>query len=272
MAFKNHKKINIGIFGFGNMGQAILRQLEQSAEVKKNLNFLVYSIGIKKTKNAACLNSFTELIKKSDFIFLCVKPQNFYNLKTVAANDKTFISIMAGVKINNIKKIVNSRNIIRAMPNLPLVVGQGVIAWFADEKKITKNKLIIVKKLFSIFGDNFKVEREADLDKITAISGSGPAYIFLFMDALIKASVNLGFSQKKAEQIILQLMTGSIEYFKSVKNIYSLEKLIQMVKSKKGTTEAALNKLNTTKFYKQWQLAISQAHKRAKQISNYDIK
>ena len=129
-----------------------------------------------------------------------------------------------------------------------------------------------IKKIFTNFGYSFRVSRESELDKITAISGSGPAYIFLFMDALIRASLNLGFKREQSEQIILQLFRGSLQYFKDVKKTYTLKSLIKMVKSKKGTTEAALNELNTKKFYQAWQSAINQAYRRAKEISHYEIK
>ena len=268
MSIKNHKKINIGIFGLGNMGQAIFKLLRQN-QIGKQLNFFVYSLNLKKNKNVTCLNSLEELINKSDIIFLCIKPQDFYNLKPLETNNKIFISIMAGVKIANIKKIVNSQNVIRVMPNLPLHVGLGIIAWFTDEKKLTKNKINFIKKIFTSFGYNFKVTRESDLDKITAISGSGPAYVFLFMDALIKSAINLEFSPQQAETIVFELMTGSLKYYQSVKNLYTPNQLINMVKSKKGTTEAALNKLDAKKFYKQWQDATLEAYKRAQAISNY---
>jgi len=254
------------------MGQAILKLLQKQPELKNRLNFFVHSIGVKKITKTVCLNSFDKLIKKCDIIFLCLKPQDFYNLKPIAANNKIFISIMAGVRLKNIKKIVNSKKIVRVMPNLPLQVGQGVIAWFADEKQLAKSQLAIIKNLFSGFGLSFKASRESELDKITALTGSGPAYVFLFINALIKAGVTLGFSEKQTEQIILQLVTGSVEYYKNQKNNYSLDELIKLVKSKKGTTEAALDKLNVNKFYKQWQLAVDRAYKRAQAISNYEIK
>ncbi|MDD5031669.1 MAG: pyrroline-5-carboxylate reductase [Patescibacteria group bacterium] len=260
------KKTNIGIFGYGHMGQAIFKLLQKN-QIGKQLNFCICSIGLKKIKNAVYLNSLEELINQSDIIFLCVKPQDFYNLKPAELNNKIFISIMAGVKIANVKKIVNSQSVVRVMPNLPLQVGQGVIAWFADEKKFSKNKLSLIKKFFFAFGYNFKVKIEDDLDKITAISGSGPAYVFLFMDALMESAINLGFSPQQAEAIIFELLVGSLKYYQNVKNIYTPGQLINMVKSKKGTTEAAFNKLNPKKFYKQWQDAILEAYKRAQKLS-----
>ena len=270
MANKSNKA-NIGIFGLGNMGRAIFKFLRQG-QTGQRLIFFIYSLDLKRIRNAVCLNSLAELTKKCDIIFLCIKPQDFYNLKSLKANHKIFISIMAGVNIKNIKKIINSPNIIRVMPNLPLQVGRGVIAWRTGAAKLTKNQFNLIKKLFSAFGYNFKVKTEDDLNKITAISGSGPAYIFLFIDALTKAAENLGFAPKQAEEMVLELLEGSLAYFKSVKNIYTPGQLINMVKSKKGTTEAALNKLNTAKFYKSWRLAINQAYKRAGQISDYEIK
>jgi len=271
MAVKKNKKTNIGIFGLGNMGRAIFKLLKHG-QAGRQLNFYICSIGLKKINGAARLNSLEKLINKSDIIFLCVKPQDFYNLKPAAPNHKIFISIMAGVKIINIKKIVNSQKIIRVMPNLPLQAGRGVIAWLADKKQFSKNQLVFIKNIFSAFGLSFKVAQENDLDKITAISGSGPAYVFLFMDALMQAAINLGFSPAQAEAIIFELLAGSLAYYQGVKSIYTPNQLINMVKSKKGTTEAALNKLNVKKFYNQWQNAILEAYKRAQAISNYDIK
>lgn len=271
MAIKKNKKMNIGIFGLGNMGRAIFKLLRKSPAGQK-LNFYLCSIGLKKIKGAVLLDSLDQLINRSDIIFLCVKPQEFYNLPPLKSNDKIFISIMAGVKITNIKKIVNSPNVIRVMPNLPLQVGRGVIAWYAGAARLTKNQFTFIKKLFSAFGYNFKVKIENDLDKITALSGSGPAYVFLFIDALIKSAISLGFAKKQAEEIVLPLLDGSLEYYKSVKSLYTPDQLINMVKSKKGTTAAALNKLNTAKFYEAWRLAVRAAYKRAGQISNYDLK
>jgi pyrroline-5-carboxylate reductase len=266
-----NKKINIGIFGFGNMGQAIFKLLK-TGQVGQQLNFFICSIGLKKIKGAIILNSLDQLVDQCDIIFLCIKPQDFYNLQPLASNYKIFISIMAGVRLKNINRIVNSQKIIRVMPNLPSQIGRGVIAWYAGATKLTKNQLSLIKNLFLTFGYNFKVKTENDLNKITAISGNGPAYVFLFMDALMQSTVNLGFSQEQAEEIVLHLLTGSLEYFKSVKNQYTPSQLINMVKSKKGTTEAALNKLNTTKFYGTWHLAIKAAYKRAEKLSNYEVK
>jgi len=266
-----NNKTNIGIFGLGNMGQAIFKLLRQS-QTGQRLNFFVCSLGLNKTRGAVILNSLDQLIYQGDIIFLCIKPQDFYNLKPTTPNNKIFISIMAGVNLKNIKKIVNSPNVIRLMPNLPLQVGRGVIAWCSNMAKINKNQFNLIKKLFSSFGYNFKVKTEDDLDKITALSGSGPAYVFLFMDALVQSAINLGFSRAQAQAIIFELLAGSLEYYQSVKSIHTTNQLINLVKSKKGTTEAALNKLNTAKFYKIWRLAINQAYKRAKQISNYGSK
>ena len=268
---KNNKQTNLGIFGLGNMGQAIFKLLRKSRTGKK-LNFNICSIGLKKINGAILLDSLDQLIKPSDIIFLCLKPQDFYKLKPAAPNHKIFISIMAGVNIKKIKKIVGSPKVIRVMPNLPLQVGHGVIAWYAGAAKLAQSQFSLIKKLFSSFGYNFKVKTEADLDKITALSGSGPAYVFLFMDALMQSAVTLGFSKEQAETMIFELLTGSLKYYQSVKKLYTPGQLINLVKSKKGTTEAALNKLNIKKFNQQWHLAISAAYKRAKEISNYGHK
>ncbi len=262
------KKLNLGIFGFGHMGQAIFRLLLKQYKINSKLNFFIYSLGVKQVKRATCLSNLEELIKKCDIIFICVKPQDFYALnKTYKAPGKIIVSIMAGVKVAKIKKIFPSSKIIRAMPNLPLLVGQGVIGWRA-EKTINKKELKLIKNIFSAFGYSLIVKTEDELDKITALTGSGPAYVFLFFNALIKSAVALGFSPKIAKPMITKLILGSLEYVDERNE--NLVDLINQVKSRGGTTEAALKKIDLNKFYEQWRNAIYQAYLKAKELSSYE--
>jgi len=263
-----NQKLNLGIFGFGHMGQAIFRLLLKQRKINNNLNFFIYSLGVKQVKQATCLSDLENLIKKCDIIFICIKPQNFYALnKTYKARRKIIVSIMAGVKMDKIKKTFPGSKIIRAMPNLPLLVGQGVIGWRA-EKTINKEGLGLVKDIFSVFGYSLKVKTEDDLNKITALTGSGPAYVFLFINALIKSAIGLGFSPKIAKQMINKLILGSLKYVDERNE--SLADLINQVKLKGGTTEAALKKINLNKFYRQWRNAIYQAYLKAKELSSYE--
>jgi len=269
---KHHqKKYNIGILGYGNMGKAILELFQKQSDLKKKANFFVYSLNLKKIKNATKVKNIDELVKNSDIIFLCLKPQDFFKLKAQKNKKIILISIMAGVSIARIKKVFAGGRVIRTMPNLPLQVGQGLIGWTANKKQFSAAEFNLVKKILSSLGKSIYVNNEKKIDAITAISGSGPAYVFLFINALIKAAKNLGFDKKQSELIVMQTMTGSLSYLQAQDNL-EFDQLIKKVASKGGTTEAALKELGVNTFYTQWQKAISQARKRAKQLSAYESK
>lgn len=269
---QNNKNLNVGILGFGNMGEAIFRLLKK----RPHLSFNIYSLSVKKIIGAACVKSIHKLVEKSDILFLCIKPQDFYLLNRndfpQKTTDKIMISIMAGVRIKNIKRITGQEKIVRTMPNLPLQIGEGVIGWHTNKKIFRKSELKEIEILLSFFGKKFFVKKEDAIDSITAISGSGPAYVFLFVEALIRSAVCLGFTREQSQQIVLQTIIGSLAYIDSQEKNISLEKLIAKVKSKKGTTEAALNKINIKDFYNKWLKATSAARKRAIELSSYEVK
>lgn len=130
-------KINIGIFGYGNMGRAIAAQLQSSSLISPKVNLTVYSLGISRVYKICVAHSLQELLDACQIVFLCVKPQDFYLLKPVyakAGKKPVVISIMAGVNVANIKKMITGARIVRIMPNLPLKVGQGVIGWYLNNK------------------------------------------------------------------------------------------------------------------------------------------
>jgi len=262
------KKQKIGIFGYGNMGRAILKLLKNSEEFKTSA-FYICSQELKSVSGATCVNDLAQLCYQSDIIFLCIKPQDFYQLKPLNNVNKNLliISIMAGVKINNINKVINSNKIIRAMPNLNLQVGESVSGWYADKQYFTARELKNAKKTFNCFGQNINLKNEEMLNAITAVSGSGPAYVFLFINALIKSAKKLGFTEEEARQIVLKTVSGSLSYLER-ESSQNLEELISKVASKKGTTEAALKELEVNKFYKGWEKAINKAFQRAREISN----
>jgi pyrroline-5-carboxylate reductase len=272
---KISNQMNVGILGFGNMGQAIFRLLKNQPAFAKNAKFFICSPGINHTKGATCRKNKEDLFEKCGLVFLCVKPQEFFRMKfqkSFSENEPVLISIMAGVNLKNIKKITGCRKVVRAMPNLPLQIGKGFTGWHANKEIFSKNEWKFIENIFLYFGKSVFVSDESKVDAITAISGSGPAYVFLFLDALIKSAIDLGFSKNQAEEMVIETIMGSTEYFLKIHSKTSLEKLISMVKSKNGTTEAALNEIGVSDYYKRWQNAVAKAHQRAKEISSYEIK
>jgi len=268
---QGNKNINIGILGFGNMGEAIFRLLKK----RPGLSFNIYSLNVKTTKGATYAKNIQELAEKSDILFLCIKPQDFYLLNRLdfpkKQTDKIVISIMAGVRIKNITKITGQKKIIRTMPNLPLQIGEGVIGWHTNKNLFKKSELKEIEALLSFFGKKFYVQKEDLIDSITAISGSGPAYVFLFMEALIQSAMHLGLSKEQSQQIVMQTINGSLAYINSQENNVDLKELIARVKSKKGTTEAALDTINVENFYNKWIKATNAARKRARELSSHEI-
>ena len=173
---------------------------------------------------------------------------------------------MAGITI---KKICNDLRtdvgVARVMPNLAVKLNLGVSCIYYS----VKTQIIFRKKvnsLFNILGNTYNMKNEKLLEKVTAISGSGPAYLFLFIQVFEKVTCDLGFSKKDSKKIVFDTIEGALELAKNENNIGSL---IKSVSSKKGTTEAAIKILEkkNTGLYKLMSLAINAAKKRANELS-----
>jgi|GEM_PF-3104793 len=259
------KKQSIGIFGFGHMGQAIFKLLKAD-EKFKGCRFFIRSLGVSKVKGAKCVLSLKTLGEKSDIIFFCVKPQEFKNLavEKIGSPKTIIISIMAGVKISAVRRMANTRKIIRAMPNLNLAIGESLTGWHADKKQFSRTELLTITNIFKTFGQDIFLKDEKQINSVTAVSGSGPAYVFLFMNALAGAATKLGFSRSDALLLVRQTIAGSLKYSEGENDLAGL---IKKVTSKKGTTEAALKSLGSDRFYKQWEQAIKKAYERAEELS-----
>ena len=151
----------------------------------------------------------------ADILVLSVKPQVLSHvmpeLQKGAATSKLILSIIAGAKIKTIADGVSNASVVRAMPNTPAQIGQGITVWTATSE-VLPPQLEQAKELIGALGDQIFLDDEKYLDMATALSGSGPAYVFMFMESLIDAGVHLGFSRRDAEHLVLQTMRGSVEY------------------------------------------------------------
>lgn len=182
-----------------------------------------------------------DCIHRADLVIFAVKPQDsakvFASLRSLIDPQQVFLSIMAGVKIETISKALNVDKIVRAMPNLPAQVGRGMTA-FTTSEAVTRIELVTVQNLLNTTGKTVYVEDEDAIDASTAISGSGPAYVWHFMEGMIKAGRDLGFSEAQAELLVSQTFLGAIELY--LASSLSCEEWIKRVSSKGGTTEAAM--------------------------------
>lgn len=182
-----------------------------------------------------------DCIRIADLVILAVKPQDtselFAKIRPSVDPQQVFLSIMAGVTIQTLSEGLGARKIIRAMPNLPAQLGQGMTA-FTSSEDVTRIELVMVQNLLNTAGKTLYVEHEAAIDAATAVSGSGPAYIFYFMDAMMQAARNMGFSPSESELLVTQTFQGAVELY--LASNLSCKDWIQRVASKGGTTEAAL--------------------------------
>ncbi len=156
-----------------------------------------------------------EAAQAADILVLSVKPQVLSHvmpeLQNGARSSKLILSIIAGAKIKTIADGVSNPSVVRAMPNTPAQIGQGITVWTATPE-VLPPQIEQAKALIGALGDQIFLDDERYLDMATALSGTGPAYVFMFMEALIDAGVHMGFSRRDAERLVMQTMRGSIEY------------------------------------------------------------
>ena len=267
---KEKRVVNkLGVIGFGNMGKALIEGIIEKKVVKKN-KIIVSDKDKKKLKNAEKLGVKTgknrEVAEKSDIIILAVKPDQMKHvlseIKDVLNEKKILISIAAGISTKKIEKTIEKKiPVIRVMPNLNVKVKEGII--FYCPGRYGKGLDRKVEELFSPVGIVLK-EKENLFDTITAISGSGPGFIFYFAEQFKKVCMEKGFGRKKANLIASYLFYGSGKMMTDTK--IEPEKLREMVSSPGGTTLAGLSVFEKKNFPEIFRKVIEKAEERSKQL------
>lgn len=156
-----------------------------------------------------------EAAREANIIVLSTKPQVLgkvaQSMGGAAANASLVLSILAGVRIATIARGLGNTAVVRAMPNTPAQIGRGITVWTATQDVPDRGRQQ-ARAVLGALGEELFLDDEKYLDMATALSGSGPAYVFLFMEALIDVGVHLGFSRRDAEHLVMQTMRGSVEY------------------------------------------------------------
>jgi len=251
-------KTKVIIIGYGTMGQAIAKALSRHKSLVE-----IFTVD-KNDKN----KKKTSSIKKSDFVILAVKPQNaeeaIEQLRNFKLDHKKtiLVSIMAGFPMKKIAKLSGHKKIVRMMPNLGLLVGMGIAAW--KKTGLSESETNKTKNFIDRITENFEVRDEDTIDKVTAISGSGPAYFFTLADCLINASKSLGLTEEKSKILVGKTFSAGAILGKDA----DYPALIKKIASKGGTTEAALKIFQKKNFNKIVSAAVFSAYKRAKEISH----
>jgi len=155
------------------------------------------------------------VVENADIIVISTKPQVvgqvFHSLNGKGSRASMVLSILAGVKIGALAEGLFNPNIVRAMPNTPAQIGEGITVWTATPE-VPDGSRDEARALLGALGEEMYVDDEKFLDMATALSGTGPAYVFLFMEALIDAGVHMGFSRRDAERLVLKTVRGSVDY------------------------------------------------------------
>ena len=201
----------------------------------------------KDTTGIKCCDSADSVISTADVVILAVKPQTAADAVANIADrckDKFIISIAAGITISTLSGWFDSNRIVRIMPNTPLMIGAGASAYACGDG-VSENDCAIVKSIFEPLGILRNVSENL-MDAVTAISGSGPAYIFEMIQAMTDAGVNAGLSEKDALDLTVQTFIGAAGMVQ--KKMGTPDELRNAVTSPGGTTEAALAVLKQANF------------------------
>lgn len=208
-----------------------------------------------------------EAAHEADIVVLSVKPQVLTQvmpgLRGKIKPDALVLSIVAGTRIETITSGLAHVNVVRSMPNTPAQIGQGITVWIAAPGVNDEHKAQ-ARTLLGALGMEVEADNEDQLDMATALSGNGPAYVFLFMEALVDAGVHLGFSRRVAEQLVVQTVKGSVNFYEHSPS--HLARMRNQVTSPGGTTAEALYYLEKAGFRTAISRAVWAAYQRSVEL------
>jgi pyrroline-5-carboxylate reductase len=240
--------MKITFIGGGVMGEALIKSII-SREIASAADITVSDISrqrqdyLKQTYGITVTDDNNKAIKGAEVIVLAVKPQEITHvigeLKNISA-DQVILSIAAGVTLKKIRDGLAHPYLVRAMPNMPAQIGEGITVWTATPE-VTASQKELVKSILSALGEEIYVTAEKYIDMATAISGSGPAYIFLIIEALTDAGVHIGLTRAVAEKLVVETVIGSARSVKQSSRHPA--ELRNMVTSPGGTTTEGLLQL-----------------------------
>ena len=263
------RKYKLGVIGAGFMATAIVKGVINS-NVLSASEIIVSdpnqaSLDKMQVLNVATTSNNAELVNCSEYVLFAVKPQSLdVVLDGISTcNCGKFISIMAGVKKDKIKKVFPSALVARCMPNTPCAIGSGAVGLDVSDF-LNEEEQLFIKTLFSSLAEVVFVEEEK-LNAVTGISGSAPAYFYLFLKGIIDAGVKHGLSVEQAKSLATATMIGAGKMVEQNPE-KSIDELIFAVCSKGGTTIEAVNVFNTDGLNSLTERAIDACVKRSKEL------
>lgn len=245
----------IGLIGCGAMGSALAKGIVERVGIDPAD---VYLFDLNRDRvdelalelNAVGAQNLEELVSQCRQIFICVKPQDIesllYSIKSMVRQDQIFSSIAAGITINFIESCLPAYSkVVRLMPNTPCLLGEGTIAISAGDN-VTAAERNQIEALLKSMGITIRIP-EYLMDAATGLSGTGPAYVFLFIETMIDAGVAVGFRRDVASEMVIQNIIGSARMLQENNNQHPAE-LRNSVTSPAGTTTAAMHVLEESGF------------------------
>ncbi|MFC2068810.1 pyrroline-5-carboxylate reductase [Chloroflexota bacterium] len=262
----------ITFIGGGNMGEAMVaailnKGLSTSRDISvceinnERCHYLEQKYGVAITNNSRLAT------EKSEVVVLAVKPQNLTEVMTELDSklkpEQLVLSIIAGARIDTLRHGLNHDCIIRAMPNTPAQIGEGISVWTATAE-VTEPQKVATGYILGAMGREIFVNIEKYIDMATAVSGSGPAYCFLFVESLVDAAIHIGLPHDMAQELVVATMLGSGHFIQKSGNLPV--ELRKQVTSPGGTTAEALLKLQAGGFSELIKQAIIAAHDKAQKL------
>lgn len=265
--------MKVAVIGGGSMGSAFIKCWVNKKILPKENICVIESNPEKATRISSeySVNVSNDLTEVQDYqiIFIAVKPQDFDSLACklteIVKPEQFLVSIMAGLSLKIVSDKLNKhRRLARVMPNLPIICAGGLSAYYSVPE-VEHVALNILEQLLKAGGEVIRLDNESLLNSVTALSGSGPGYIFYFLKYLMKSATEFGFNEEQAKSIIAQTMKGSIELW--IHDGRPAEELCSAVTSRGGTTEAALAHFDKHNLGTKLEEGIMQARLRADKLS-----
>ena len=266
--------MKLAFIGGGNMGEAMLAAILRK-KLAAEADICVSDISpqrrpyLKEKYKITVTDSNRDAVNGSDIVVLAVKPQNikeiYDEIKGNIRSEQLIISIVAGVNIMSLSRGLEHRRIVRVMPNTPAQVGSGMSGWTATDE-VTEEQREWTRMILGAMGREMYFDDEKYLDMVTAVSASGPAYIFLFAECLADAAVDIGIPRQEAEVLAVQTMLGAAKLLGESGETPA--ELRRKVTSKGGTTEKALGVFKEGNLSDLVKKAVRAAYQRAEELGS----
>ncbi len=264
--------LSIGFIGAGMMGEAMIAGLLKEQLVPADQIIATAPRSERRDElharyNVRVTDDNREAAHDADVVVFCLKPQTLPKvlptLRGAVQSSDLVLSIIAGARIATFRDTLSHAAIVRAMPNTPAQIAAGMTVWTATEA-VTEQQHGMTETILGALGKQHVVADERYLDMATALSGTGPAYCFLLLEAMVDAGVHMGFPRRVAEELVLQSMYGSVQF--AMQSGKHLAELRNMVTSPGGTTAAAVYEMERGGVRTVMADAIWSAYRRAQEL------